>query len=138
MERYPSVDMLRLAVGAAKTPSLKNDAAAISLVIAQKIGGSSVDVQKLLAQVGHDPVKVEIIRAEYGAGTKFKDVTEALRRHVRAFPLIVLPSSSYNASFGGDPLPGIPKQLKIRYRIDGKPAEVSFPENATIMLPIPQ
>ncbi|MBC8872390.1 MAG: HEAT repeat domain-containing protein, partial [Planctomycetes bacterium] len=41
LERYPSIDMLRLAVEAAKIPSLKNAAAATSLVIAQKIGGSA-------------------------------------------------------------------------------------------------
>ena len=138
MERYPSIDMLRLAVEMTKIPSLKNDAAGISLGIAQKIGGGSVDVQKLLAQVGHDPVKVEIVKAEYGAGRTFKDVTEALRRHGRDFPLIVLPSSSYNSAFGGDPAPGVVKQLKVRYQIDGKPGEVSFSENAPILLPIPK
>ena len=136
LERHPSVDTLRVAVDAAKVPSLKNDAARVSMVIAQKIGGS-VDVQKLLAQFGHEPVKVEIIKAQYGTGTKFKDVTEALRRHVRDFPLIVLPSSSYNASFGGDPAPGIVKQLKVQYRINGKAGEASFAENATIVLPVP-
>jgi hypothetical protein len=51
LQRYPSIDMLRLAVEAAKVPSLKNDAAATSLVIAQQVGGS-VDVQKLLTQIG--------------------------------------------------------------------------------------
>jgi len=137
LERYPSIDTLRLAVEAAKVPSLKNDAARVSLVIAEKIGGS-VDVQKLLAQFGHEPVKVEIIKAEYGAGTKFKDVTESLRQHVRDLPLIILPSSSYNASLGGDPAPGIVKQLKVRYRINGKSGEASFTENATITLPIPE
>jgi hypothetical protein len=83
-------------------------------------------------------MKVEIIKAEYGEGTQFKDVTETLRKYVRDFPLIVLPSSNYNASLGGDPLPGTPKKLKIRYRIDGKAGEATFPENATIMLPVPK
>jgi len=137
MGRYPSVDMLRLAVDAARVASLKNDAAATSLAIAQKIGGSA-DVQKLLAQIGHDPVKVEIIKAEYGAGTTFKDVTALLRQHVRDFPLIVLPSPSYNSAFDGDPVPGTVKQLKVQYRINGKAAEASFPENATILLPVPE
>jgi len=138
LERYPSIDMLRLAVEAAKIPSLKNDAAAASLVIAQKIGANSVDVQKLLAQVGHDRVKVEILKAEYGEGAKFKDVTAALRQHVRDFPVIVLPSPDYNSSLGGDPAPGIVKQLNVRYRINGKAGEASFPENATIVLPMPK
>ncbi len=136
--RYPSVAMLQIAVEAAKVPALKNDAAGLAMAMAQKIGGKSVDVKTLLAQIGHDPVKVEIIKAEYGAGERFKDVTEVLRRRVRGFPLIALPSSRYNTSFGGDPAPGTPKQLKIQYRIDGKAGEVSFPENATILLPTPK
>ncbi|MFH1924797.1 MAG: HEAT repeat domain-containing protein [Planctomycetota bacterium] len=137
MGRYPSVDMLRLAVDVARVPSLKVDAAVTALAIAQKIGGSA-DVQKLLLQIGQGPVKVEIVKAEYGAGETFKDVTGVLRRHARDFPLIVLPSPSYNSAFGGDPAPGIVKQLKVEYRINGKPAEASFPENATIMLPVPE
>ena len=137
LERYPSVDMLKLAVEAAKVPALKDEAAAAALAIAQKIGGSA-DVQKLLAQVGQDPVKVEILKAEYGAGDKLVDVTEILRKHVRDFPLIVLPSSSYNAAFGGDPAPGVVKQLKIQYRMNGKAGEASFPEDATILLPMPK
>lgn len=136
LERYPSIDALKLAVETAKVPSLKNDAAATSLAIAQKIGGSA-DVQKLLAQVGQDPVKVEIIKAEYGAGDKRVDVTAILRKHVRDFPLIVLPSS-YNSAFGGDPASGVVKQLKIQYQINGKAGEASFPEDATIMLPMPK
>ena len=54
------------------------------------------------------------------------------------FPSIVLPSPSYNASFSGDPVPGIVKELEIQYKIDGKAGEVVFPENATIMLPLPE
>ena len=83
-------------------------------------------------------MKVEIIKAEYGAGTTFKDVTALLRQHVRDFPLIVLPSPSYNSAFDGDPVPGTVKQLKVQYRINGKAAEASFPENATILLPVPE
>ncbi|MDD4269696.1 MAG: PBS lyase [Pirellulaceae bacterium] len=135
--RYPSVDMLRLAVEAAKDPALKDAATAVSLSIAQKIGGS-VDVQDLLAKIGHEPMKIEIIKAEYGAGTTFKDVTAILRKYVRDFPLIVMPTGSYNSAFGGDPLPNVVKTLEVRYRIDGREGEASFGENATIMLPVPK
>ena len=83
-------------------------------------------------------MKVEIIKAEYGAGANVKDVTTMLRKHVRDWPLIVLPSSSYNGVFGGDPAPGIVKQLKVQYRMNGKAGEASFQENATIMLPMPK
>ena len=137
LERYPSIDALKLAVETAKVPSLKNEAAATALAIAQKVGGSA-DVQKLLAQVGQEPVKVEIIKAEYGAGNKSVDVTAILRKHVRDFPLIVLPSSSYNSAFGGDPAGGVVKQLKVQYRMNGKAGEASFQENDTILLPMPK
>jgi hypothetical protein len=136
MERYPSVGMLRLAAELAKDPALKDDMERISLVIAKQIGGSA-DVQKLMTQIGHEPVKIEIIKAQYGAGNKFKDVTDILRKHAGDFPLIVLPSSSYNSSFGGDPAPGVVKQLKVEYTIDGQRGEATFAENATIMLPKP-
>ena len=139
LERYPSIDMLKLAVEpSSKAPSLKDDATAISLLIAEKIGGQSGDIQKLLAEIHHEPVKVEILKAEYGAGTTVKDVTDVLRKHARDFPLIVLPAPSYNSSFGGDPASGVVKQLKVQYRINGKAGEVALPENATIMLPIPK
>lgn len=137
LERHPSIEALQLAVETAKVLSLKNEAAAAALVIAQKIGGSA-DVQKLLAQVGQDPVKIEIVKAEYGAGNKLVDVTSILRKHVRGFPLIVLPSSSYNSAFGGDPAGGVVKKLKIQYQMNGKAGEASFEENATIMLPMPK
>lgn len=138
MQRNPSLDMLRVAVEAAKMPSIKTEAATIAMALAQQVGGQAADVQQLLAQVGHDPVKIEIVKAEYGVGTQVRDVTEMLRRRVRDLPLIVLQTSGYNTAFGGDPAPGVVKQLKIQYRINDKPGEVSFPENAMILLPMPR
>ena len=91
-----------------------------------------------MAKIGLDPVKVEIIKAEYGAGARQKDVTETLQKQVGDVPLITLPSPSYSASFGGDPVPGTPKILKVQYRINGKAGEASFPEDAIVMLPMPQ
>ena len=41
--RYPSLDTLQLAVETAKDPALKNEATAAALLIAQKIGGGSVE-----------------------------------------------------------------------------------------------
>lgn len=137
VQRYPSVDMLRLAVEAGKLPGLKDDAAAAAMAVAQEIGGTD-NVRQLLEQLGQEPVEIEIIEAQYGAGEQQKDVTSVLRQHVRDFPLVVLPSSSYNSAFGGDPAPGVVKQLRIRYRIDGKTGEAVFEENATIMLPMPK
>jgi len=136
LDRYPSAETLRLATETVKIPSLKNEATAISLAIAQKIRAEPAEIRKLLANVNYTPTKVDILRAEYGVGKQTKDVTEILRRHVGDFPVIVLPSANYNAGLGGDPAPGIPKVLNIQYRINGKPGEVSLPENAMILLPV--
>ena len=135
--RYPSLNMLKLAAEAAKVPALKADATRAAVTIAQKLGGNPAEAQKLLAQIGQEPMKVEIIKAEYGAGDKWKDVTKMLQGRVGGLPFIPL-SAKYNDAFGGDPVQGIAKQLKIQYRINGKPGEVSLPEDAAIALPIPK
>jgi hypothetical protein len=122
-------------VKAAKTEALREEATRVALLIAQNLGDKAPQAQELLAQIGLDPVKIEIIKAEYGNGKAKRDVTETLRKQVRDMPLIALPSASYNESFGGDPSPGTAKQLKVRYKLDGKVGEASFQENAVIVLP---
>ena len=108
------------------------------MAIIQKLGTKAGDARELLAKLGLDPMKVEIIKAEYGAGAKQKDVTATLQQHAGDLPLISLPSPSYSASFGGDPVPGTVKQLKVQYRINGKAGEASFAEDAIVMLPMPK
>ncbi|MDH3717147.1 MAG: DUF3395 domain-containing protein, partial [Planctomycetota bacterium] len=49
-----------------------------------------------------------------------------------------LSSPKYNEAFGGDPAPGVVKELKIQYRIDDHASEVTFAENAPILLPMPK
>lgn len=134
---HPSAEALALAIKTMRVPGLKEDATQATLVIAQKLSGK-VDVSDQLSKAGLDKVKLEIIKAEYGAGSTQKDVTEVLRKQAGDLPLIALASSGYNASFGGDPLPGSVKQLKIQYRINGKTGEATFAENALIILPMPK
>ncbi|MAD80240.1 MAG: hypothetical protein CMJ50_05260, partial [Planctomycetaceae bacterium] len=136
LARYPSAEMLDLAITTSKEPSLKGDAATAALAIAEKTD-VAVD-QAFMARLGLAPVKLQITKAEYGAGSRLKNVTAILRRSARGYPLIVLQSPSYSESFRGDPAPGSPKQLKIQFRIDGKPNEASFDEDAAILLPIPE
>jgi len=138
LERHPSPAGLAVALKARQVPALKEDATRVVLANIQKLGDKAGDVRELIAKLGLDPMKVEIIKAEYGAGAQQKDVTEVLQRQVRDVPLVSLPSPSYSASFGGDPVPGTVKQLKVQYRINGKPGEATFPENATVMLPMPK
>lgn len=138
LDRYASTEMLQLAIEAVKVPSLKEEAAAVALAIAERTRAEPAEIRKLLAYMHYAPMKVEILRAEYGIGKQYRDVTEMLRRQVHDFPVIALPAAGYNAAFGGDPAQGVPKELKIQYRINGKPGEVSLPENATIVLPVPK
>lgn len=138
LQSYPSTETLDVAVKAGKTPALKQDATRTALVIVQKLGKKAGNVPELLAKIGMEPVKVEVIKAQYGAGDKQKDVTELLRKNVSDLPLIALPSASFNTSFGGDPAPGTVKQLKVQYRINGKAGDATFAEDATVVLPMPK
>ena len=67
----------------------------------------------------------------------WKDVTGLLPDRAGVLPVITLPSTKYNEAFSGDLAPGIPKRLKIQYRIDGKPVEVALRDNDPLQLPVP-
>ena len=138
LKRYPTVDNLKMTITLMKVPELKDDATQAMLVIAQKLSGKGVDIKELLATAGIEKMKLEIVKAEYGSGATQKDVTAVLQQQAGELPIITLVSASYNASFGGDPLPGSTKQLKIQYKINGKAAEASFAEDALIVLPMPK
>ncbi len=138
LKRHPSEPSLKLAVKLLQVPELKDDATQTALAIAQKLPGKADVVRDLLSQAGLEKVKLEIVKAEYGAGNTQKDVTEAVKKQASDIPMISLASSSYNEAFGGDPVPGTVKQLKIQYKINGKAGEASFAENAPILLPMPK
>jgi hypothetical protein len=138
LKLHPSVDGLKLAAKSVKVPELKDAATEATLVIAQKVQGNGADIRQLLSQAGLETVKLEIVKAEYGAGDVQKDVTAILKKQAGELPLVTLPASSYNASFGGDPAPGTPKKLRVQYRINGKEAEATFDENAVIILTTPK
>jgi hypothetical protein len=138
IERYPTPSSLALAIRAMKVAGLKEDATAATLAIAQHLADEGQDLAELLSQAGIEKVKLEIVKAEYGAGSNQKDVTAILQQRLGDLPLITLPSASFNRSFGGDPAPGTAKQLKIQYRINGQPGEVTIAEDSAIVLPIPE
>lgn len=135
VKRYPTLDMLKLAVKATQIPELKDEGTQAVLVVAQKVGSKKDEVKELLTKAGVEPVKLEIIKAEYGAGDKQRDVTETLRKQISELPFLPLPGNTYSSSFGGDPAPGAAKQLKVQYKLNGKAGEATFPENALIIIP---
>ncbi len=137
LKRYPHPATLKVAVQAMQMPELKIEATNTVLAMAQKLG-KDANVKELLAKAGIERIKLEIIKAEYGAGATQKDVTAIVRQRAGDLPLISLQSPSYNTNFGGDPVPGNTKQLKIWYRINGKEGEASFAEDAMIVLPLPK
>ena len=138
LKLHPSIENLKLAIKARQVAEVKDDATQAMLVIAQKLGGKGDEVKELLVKAGFDKVKLEIVKAEYGAGASQKDVTDVIQKQASDLPLITLASSSYNASFGGDPAQGSVKKLKIQYKINGKAGEASFDEDALIILPMPK
>ncbi len=135
--RYPSLAMLKVVAQAAQQPALKADATQAAGTIASQLSGDLAEARTLLEQIGLTPVNIEIVKATYGHGDKGKDVTQLLQDRAGILPVIALSSKSYNEAFGGDPAPGIPKVLKIEYRIGGKAGQASFAENAAIVLPEP-
>ncbi|MDO4558241.1 MAG: PBS lyase, partial [Planctomycetia bacterium] len=136
--RYPDAQMLGIVVDVAKNhPSLSAEALRAIAVITQKVPTPD-DLRDQLEAVGLKTVKIEIVKATYGAGERTKDVTETLRKYVGCFPVVLLPTTSYNSAFGGDPAGGIVKELKVEYRMDGKSGVASFTENAPVTLPVPE
>ncbi len=138
LERYPSVDTLEVAIAALEKPAMKEDAKQSIAKMAQKLSGKSAEADAMLAKSGIELPRMQIVKAEYGAGTSLKDVTQVLQGLASATLQITLPAPNYNESFGGDPAPGVVKQLKIQYRINGKTGEATFAENAAIELPAPK
>lgn len=136
-KRYPHPETLRMSIKAIQLPEIKDDAYQATLVIAQKLGGNPAAVREQLNAVELQKAKLEIVKAEYGAGTNLKDVTEVLQKQVGETPLLSLPAESYNESFGGDPAPGATKKLKVQYKVDDKAGELSFAENALLIFPTP-
>ncbi len=138
LKRYPSVEAFKLAVRARQDPDVADEASEAMFAIAKGLGASADDLSELLAGNGIAKVNLEIVKAEYGAGDVQVDVTKQLQKSLGETPWITLPSTSYNESFGGDPVPGTKKQLRVQYRLDGKSGEATFDENAVIFLRRPK
>jgi HEAT repeat protein len=137
LKLHPNPATLAVAIQAMDVNGLKDEASQTVMVMAQKMKTKGPEVIALLSKAGFQKVKLEIVKAEYGAGTALKDVTSILQKQVGELPLVSLLGNSYNASFGGDPAPNATKTLKIQYRVNGKPAEATFAEDAVILLPLP-
>ena len=73
-----------------------------------------------------------IMRAYYGAGGQFANVTDALRNRMDDGHLYLHVD---NYSMGVDPMPGIHKSLRVLYVLDGERRNVEVDEKTDLRLP---
>ena len=135
--RYPDIEMLKLAAQAGAEEELKPDARIAAAAIVKKLPEDSAEAYALAKGLGLAKVKLEIVKATYGAGDRQKDVTDVVRKNAGSLPLIFIPGDGFNKVFGGDPAPGAEKLLSIEYTIDGTAGRAQIGENGTILLPTP-
>lgn len=136
-QRYPSEEMLQIAVELSKQPTLTETAQEAGLKIAGKLKRNS-QLEDLIEQLDLPRMEVKIVEAVYGAKEQSKNVTNTLSAKASNSPLILLDSANYNSAFGGDVAPGLPKTLNVKYSINGKIGEIEFKENDAIVLPMPE
>ena len=72
LARYPSVDTLAVAIKATEKPAMKKDAEQAIFQMAPKLVGKSPEAEQMLAKAGIELPRMEIIKAEYGAGSASK------------------------------------------------------------------
>ena len=74
---------------------------------------------------------LKIIRARYGAGGVYKNVTAILQGYVRG-ATIDMPVD--NDTFMGDPNLGFKKQLEVKYRLDGQRYKIRISEGRSFVI----
>lgn len=72
-----------------------------------------------------------ILEAKYGARETWVDLTERVGAASRSGLLIMV---AHSALVGKDPVPGVSKQLKLRYRLQGRVYEQSYGDHSVVLL----
>ena len=75
---------------------------------------------------------LQIMRAQYGADYRFRDVTDLLNSRIAGDQLNLRIT---NDSMGGDPAPDRPKILTVSYVFNGQPGKLVVNEKDTLVLP---
>ncbi|HEV8525050.1 MAG TPA: DUF3395 domain-containing protein [Terriglobales bacterium] len=75
---------------------------------------------------------LQILRADYGAGNRFMDVTARLNSQIQSDQLSLQVT---NENMGGDPAVGQDKTLRIQYTYNGRPGQVAISEGNYLRLP---
>lgn len=90
---------------------------------------STVDsLEKLLGIPGS---KLVIDRAMYGIGSKYVDVTVRIQDNVNVDHIDLLVDNRY---LGGDPVPGVKKELVVKYTLNGETITIAIPENEKLII----
>ena len=75
----------------------------------------------------------EVLYAAYGAGDEWHECTSTLQGKIVKGRLKIY--GGYGDSLGFDPMPGIPKKLKIIYVYNCRGGYVTYPEDVPVTLP---
>jgi len=82
-----------------------------------------------LSQVTDIPMSpIQVVKAEYGARDKWLDVTDTALKAVHDGSLVLRVTNA----LGPDPIPGVPKDLRVTYISDGKTRTATAHENEEI------
>lgn len=90
-------------------------------------GGGSYP-SRMRPQVGG----LRILRAEYGEGNRWRDVTALLAQQIQQNELRM---DVTNETMGGDPAPAVVKSLRLEYEYQGRTQSVTVPEKGRLNLP---
>jgi hypothetical protein len=75
---------------------------------------------------------LEIVKAEYGEGTRWRDVTTLVSQQVNGNAVRM---DVTNSTMGGDPAPAVVKSLRVDYSYQDQRRTVTVSENAQLILP---
>ncbi len=75
---------------------------------------------------------LEIVKAEYGEGTRWRDVTSLLSQQISGNSVKL---DVNNMTMGGDPAPAVRKSLRVDYSYQDQRRSVTVAENTQLVLP---
>jgi len=75
---------------------------------------------------------LEIVKAEYGEGTRWRDVTALLSQQISGNSVKL---EVNNTTMGGDPAPAVRKSLRVDYSYQDQRRAVTVAENSQLILP---
>lgn len=75
--------------------------------------------------------KLMVISAQYGINNIYKDVASIIQEKVDVDSIDLLVDNRY---LGGDPVPGVKKELIVKYTLNGETVTIVTPENEKLII----